>query len=181
MASRRQPHLDLAGTGSCAAFALRKATRAVTQLYDDLLRGTGLRSTQFAILVAVAKKAPIAIGELAALTVLDQTTMTRSLRVLVDAGLLEVTPRGTGRQKRVTLTGAGKRLLGRAVPRWRVAQQRLLAGIGAERWPSLYLELGRLVSLAQEVARDSARPAVARGVRRAAATASPAARARSSG
>jgi DNA-binding MarR family transcriptional regulator len=158
--TRRQPPvaLDLTGTADCAAFALRKATRAVTQLYDDLLRETGLRSTQLAVLIAVAKRAPISVGDLAALTVLDPSTMTRSLRVLADADLIDIAPRGVGRQKQISLTARGRRMLARAVPRWRAAQHRVIRGLGAERWPPFQAELGRLVTLAQAASRSPRRP-----------------------
>ena len=37
----------------CACFNLRRVTRAVTQVYDEYLRPTGLRVTQFTVLVAL--------------------------------------------------------------------------------------------------------------------------------
>ena len=36
----------------CACFNLRKATRAVTQYFDEKMRETGLRATQLGILMA---------------------------------------------------------------------------------------------------------------------------------
>src|SRR5689334_4082927 len=39
---------------TCACSNVRKAARAVTQLYDDVLQPIGLRSTQFTLLIAVA-------------------------------------------------------------------------------------------------------------------------------
>jgi hypothetical protein len=38
----------------CACFNLRKATRAATQYYDEMLRPVGIRVTQFSLLVAVS-------------------------------------------------------------------------------------------------------------------------------
>src|SRR5438552_9268027 len=72
--------LDLSGTGSCAAFNFRRTARAVTRLYDLALQPSGIRATQFAILTAVAKYQPVAISRLGQILVLDQTTLTRSLR-----------------------------------------------------------------------------------------------------
>src|SRR5438067_10317538 len=43
--------LDLDGTGYCASFNFRRTARAVTRLYDTALQESGIRSTQFAILV----------------------------------------------------------------------------------------------------------------------------------
>ena len=47
--------LNLQGTGSCASFNFRRAARAVTRLYDQALESFGIRSTQFSILIGIAK------------------------------------------------------------------------------------------------------------------------------
>jgi len=41
----------------CVCNTLRMVTRVVTQLYDDCLRPSGLRVTQFSILAAIARLA----------------------------------------------------------------------------------------------------------------------------
>jgi DNA-binding MarR family transcriptional regulator len=150
---KRRPlyQLDLADTGDCAAFALRKAARAVTQRYDCALRRVSLRSTQFTILVAIAKKQPISVGALADLTVIDQTTMTRSLGLLSAQGLIEITERSEQRHKLVTLTAPGRRQLARAVPLWRAAQKSLMSRVNAGEWTRLRRKLGQLVSHAHQI------------------------------
>src|SRR6266566_4345782 len=57
--------LDLNGTGYCASFNFRRTARAITKLYDTALQKAGIRSTQFAILVGIAKNQPVSIGALA--------------------------------------------------------------------------------------------------------------------
>ena len=49
----------------CACGNFRKATRAVTQFFDECLEPTGLRSTQFVILAAVGAMQPTSIARLA--------------------------------------------------------------------------------------------------------------------
>src|SRR5262245_66565161 len=110
--------VDLKVTRACAAFNLRRTARAVTQLYDAALRDTGLRSTQYAILVAIAKAQPLSVGALAGLILADQTTMTRNLRLLESCGFVNVSPRGARREKRVRLTKKGGQALARATPLW---------------------------------------------------------------
>ena len=39
----------------CVCSTLRMVSRAVTQLYDDILRPSGLRVTQFSILATIAR------------------------------------------------------------------------------------------------------------------------------
>ncbi|MBL8779933.1 MAG: winged helix-turn-helix transcriptional regulator [Alphaproteobacteria bacterium] len=145
--------VDLTGTGTCAAFNLRRASRVVTQLYDAGLSPTGLRSTQFTILVATAKNQPASIGKLADVTLMDQTTMTRNLRLMVREGLIEVSARGAKREKSVRLTPAGERALAKAVPVWRAMQERFLGSFGAGKWRDLRRELELAAGLAVEAKR----------------------------
>ena len=140
--------VDLKGTGACAAFNLRKTSRAVTQLYDAGLAKAGLRSTQFTILVATAKAQPATVGALAQLTLMDPTTMTRNLRLMRRAGLVEISPRGERREKLVRLTGKGSRALARATPVWREVQARFVSKFGERKWFEMQRELEMLAALA---------------------------------
>ncbi|MDQ3959981.1 MAG: MarR family winged helix-turn-helix transcriptional regulator, partial [Pseudomonadota bacterium] len=65
---------------------MRKVTRAVTQLYDEMLRPAGLRGTQFSLLVVVRMAGPVDVTHLAELTVMDRTTLTRNLELLQKQG-----------------------------------------------------------------------------------------------
>src|SRR6476646_923562 len=103
--------LDLKGTGSCAAFNFRRTARAVTRLYDLGLEPSGIRATQFAILTAVAKYQPIAMSRIGEILVLDQTTLTRSLKLLQKQGLLDISPRSVRRQRFVNLTDKAVKVL----------------------------------------------------------------------
>ena len=67
----------------CVCNTLRMATRAVTQLYDDVLRPSGLRVTQFSILAAIARLGEAGVSQLADALAIEQTTMTRSLTPLM--------------------------------------------------------------------------------------------------
>src|SRR2546430_14338083 len=54
----------------CACASLRRAARAVTQLYEAVLKDTGLRATQFTLLQALERQGAspqTALGELLAL------------------------------------------------------------------------------------------------------------------
>ena len=48
---------------ACACFNLRKATRMVTQLYDDALKPVGIRATQLTVLAATRSAGPISVFE----------------------------------------------------------------------------------------------------------------------
>jgi len=144
----RLPDMDLNGTAYCAAFRFRMAARAVTRLYDAALQESGIRSTQFAILVAVAKQQPIPIHRLSEILFIDQTTLTRSLNLMRKEGLLATSARSTMRQRFVTLTPKGQQALGRALPLWRKMQDRFVQRVGSKHWAGLRDELGELSQLA---------------------------------
>src|SRR6185437_5494617 len=75
---------------SCACFKLRKASRAVTQFYDAALQESGLKVTQLTLLVSLTLAGPVPIGTLADELVMDRTTLTRNVELLVRDGLAEV-------------------------------------------------------------------------------------------
>src|SRR6267378_4060120 len=136
--------LDLTGTGYCASFNFRRTARAVTQLYDAALQESGIRSTQFSILVGIAKNQPVSIGALAEVLIIDQTTLTRSLRLLEKEGLVKISERSTMRQRFLTIAPKGVRILARSLPLWRKAHKRFAARIGPGHWLELRNELERI-------------------------------------
>lgn len=139
--------LELAGTSGCAAYQFRRTSRAVAKLYDAAIAPSGLRSTQFAILTAIAKLQPVSMSRVAEILVIDATTMTRSLKLLQKDGLIEIAPRGERRQRLLTLTSKAAKALALAVPLWRQAQARFLASIGGK-WQELRDELENAAEVA---------------------------------
>src|SRR5258707_7844695 len=75
---------------TCTCSNVRKAARAVTQLVDEGLQPTGLRSTQFTLLVAVALLGEAPVTQLAEELVMDRTTLARNLKPLESQGLLTI-------------------------------------------------------------------------------------------
>src|SRR5882724_12398863 len=143
--------LDLHGTGTCAALNFRRTARAVTRLYDLALAPSGIRATQMAILTAIAKFQPVSVSRIGEILVLDQTTLTRSLRLLQKQRYLEISPRSVRRQRFLTLTDSGVKALAIAVPLWRKVQEKFLAEMGGDTWPRLRNELERLAGMAVQL------------------------------
>src|SRR2546427_12967726 len=85
----------------CACASLRRASRAVTQLYEQALRPSGIRITQFTLLqfLALAGR-PITQGTLGQLLALDSTTLSRTLKPLESAGWIRSTAGPDGRERR---------------------------------------------------------------------------------
>src|SRR4029453_18776633 len=83
----------------CVCSTLRMVSRAVTQLYDDILRPSGLRVTQFSILGAIARLGAANLRQLEYMLAIDQTTLTRSLNLLERDRVIERVPHPDGRIK----------------------------------------------------------------------------------
>jgi DNA-binding MarR family transcriptional regulator len=151
--------LDLHGTGTCAALNFRRTARAVTRWYDLALAPSGIRATQMAILTAIAKFQPVSMSRIGEILVLDQTTLTRSLRLLQKQGLLEVSRRSARRQRFVVLTDSGVKALALAVPLWRAVQAKFLSDMGKDNWSVLRDELERLARAAVQMESRELNPA----------------------
>ena len=134
---------------NCTCFNLRKAARAVTQMYDEALKPCGLRATQLSLLVAVTETGPTGMTGLAKQLVMDRTTLTRNLKPLLEAGLVEVVEGADRRHKPIAVTDQGRRALAEAMPLWREIQGRMAEGLGSARWAHLIRDLGAAVDLAQ--------------------------------
>src|SRR5207237_6455151 len=74
----------------CNCLAIRQASRHVTQFYDQLLAPSGLRTTQFAILGRLQRSGPMPINALAAVLVMDRTTLGRNILPLERDGVIEI-------------------------------------------------------------------------------------------
>ena len=134
----------------CVCNSLRMATRAVTQLYDDALRPSGLRVTQFSVLAALARVGEASVGELADSLAIDQSTLTRGIALLERDGLAERVPHPDARVKQLRLTARGRAALERARPLWEKAQQIVLRELGPTGWSAARRRLGRLLQVAVE-------------------------------
>ncbi len=135
---------------ACACTHLRKAARAVTQVFDEALRSSGLRATQFTLLVTSRLAGETPVRELAERMVMDRTTLSRNLKPLVRKGLLEVRPGEDGRIRLVRITPEGERILGEAYPLWERAQHEVVGALGEDRYEALLGDVDRAISLVAE-------------------------------
>jgi DNA-binding MarR family transcriptional regulator len=111
-------------------------SRVLTRLYDDAMRATGLRVSQFTVLVAIAMfgEPGAKIGKLADVLAMERTTLTRNIGPLESAGLMRVArdPDDT-RARILLLTRAGERAIEAAFPLWQAAQRQAREAIGGGR------------------------------------------------
>jgi DNA-binding MarR family transcriptional regulator len=135
----------------CVCFQLRKTSRAITQLYDAALKPSGLRSTQFALLVAVAKKKSITISDLGDLLVIDPTTLSRSLRKLQRMEHIELVSGTDRRERLVRLSPKGRRILHKSLPYWETVQAEVVSMLAQPDWREIQKSLDGIKRVSQQV------------------------------
>lgn len=135
----------------CACANLRRAARAVTQLYDDALRDTGLRATQFTLLQVLSLRGEIRQSELGEMLAIDSTTLTRTLAPLRARHWIRARPGDDRRERHWTITPAGARRFAEARPAWDAVQRRLRGRVGAERLAALFQDLAEIAGVAPEL------------------------------
>ena len=140
-------HHDLPAPGraACACTALRKASRAVTRLYEESMAGTGMTIIQFSILRHLARSGGLPLMELADRLVMERTTLYRALNPLRRQRWVALSE-GEGRAKTATLTVRGRQAMTAATPAWEAAQGRLLGQLGHNEWTQIESSLARLVA-----------------------------------
>lgn len=132
---------------ACACFNLRKASRVMTQHFDEVLKPSGLLVTQFTILAAVAIVKSATVNELAEMLVMDRTTLTRNLKPLEREGWLKSEPGQDQRTRIIALTEAGEAVLAKALPLWKQAQSMVETALGQQRWNTLLAHLVEATAL----------------------------------
>ena len=134
----------------CTAFNLRKATRAVSQFYEDMLRPVGIRGTQYSLLVVLKLKGKVLITELAEQTVMDRTTLTRNLKVMEKQGLVDVSPGEDRRTRVISITEQGSAILLKAYPLWLQAQTQIANSMQSERMDQLMAGISELIDITKQ-------------------------------
>jgi len=130
---------------------MRRASRVVTQLYDEALQPSGIRSTQFAVLVAIAKMEPITVSGLEVVLAIDSTTLSRSLRKLEQMGLLKMARGRDQRERLGRLSAKGRRVLEKSVPYWRKVQGQVVSRLKTPGWGEIQKQLEYVKNVSEGV------------------------------
>jgi DNA-binding MarR family transcriptional regulator len=134
----------------CTCLNLRKASRVITQLFDQVLQPSGILANQFTLLAALSVAQSVSITRLAQELVMDRTTLTRNLKPLEREGLIRIEPGQDQRVRVVSLTKKGRAALAKALPLWQQAQTKVIEELGQDRWQTLLSYLSDTVSLLRE-------------------------------
>ena len=111
------------GRRECAFSQLKLVGRVVNALYDKALEPVGLRASQLALMWAIVAMEPVDLTSLGAVTLTDQTTLSRTVENLRRQRLVSVRPGTDRRVKELRLTATGKARFAAAMPYWEHAQR----------------------------------------------------------
>jgi DNA-binding MarR family transcriptional regulator len=114
----------------CAGMNARLLARRITRFLEARMQATDLGIAQFGLMIHIAAAGDDTIGALAGRSGLDQSTLSRNLRNLERAGLVEIAiVEKDLRRRAVWLTERGARSLEAAIPVWRRAHEALCRSI----------------------------------------------------
>lgn len=132
---------------SCMCASFRRASRVLTQHYDAALRPLGLRATQFTLLQALSLAGEISQGMLGEILAIDSTTLSRTLAIMERQGWIASRSGEDRRERRLSLSKAGRAEYKRTLPHWEKVQGELRTQFGNKRW-------NELLNLTNEVTSD---------------------------
>jgi len=124
---------------TCAGWSSRLAARRITNFLEERMGYAGLSLSQFGLMAQIAAAPDDTLGALAERLGIDQSTLSRNLRGLEAAGLVEIAIADSDQRRRaVWLTEEGARRLEAAIRLWREAHAALAKRLD----PRLALRLG---------------------------------------
>jgi DNA-binding MarR family transcriptional regulator len=131
----------------CACARLRRASRALTSFYDEAIAPAGLAVTQFSLLRTLDRTGAVRLTTLAAMLLLDRTSLSRNLDCLIERGFVDVAPGRDARTREIAITRAGKNAVRAAEPHWQRAQTEVAKRLGAAKLETLITTLAEIESL----------------------------------
>jgi DNA-binding MarR family transcriptional regulator len=116
---------------NCLCLQVQRSARTLARRFDDALRPLQLTNGQFSLLMSLNRPQPPSIGSVATLLAMDRTTLTAAVKPLRRRRLVNLTADpADGRSRLVSLTPAGRAVLGRAVPIWQRTHAKLETLLG---------------------------------------------------
>jgi DNA-binding MarR family transcriptional regulator len=133
----------------CLCGSMRRASRALTQLYERALAPRGLSATQMTILQALARAGEVTQGRLGEMLAMDSTSLTRTLSIMRREEWLAERRGQDRREKLIRLSNPGVKKLREAEPVWERVQLQVHEALGEQDWKQL-MELAHRVAVATQ-------------------------------
>lgn len=109
----------------CMCLSIRKASRNITQAYNDEFKGLGINITQFSVLAILAGTGKQTITKVSHQLGSERTTVTRAIAILEKKKLINIVLGGDKRERLIAISKKGTEILEHARPRWKSAQSKI--------------------------------------------------------
>ncbi|GKU24944.1 MarR family winged helix-turn-helix transcriptional regulator [Clostridium folliculivorans] len=134
-------------SSKCNCLNLRRASHAITEVYDEFLAPSGLKIGQFSLLKHIDALGPVSVSNLAISIRLDRTTLVRNLKPLEERGYIDdIAIEGT-RNRQLKLTDKGKEVYKSAEVLWNKAQSYLDDYLGKDNLDAFTKLLSKIEAL----------------------------------
>ncbi|OAA91763.1 MarR family winged helix-turn-helix transcriptional regulator [Clostridium ljungdahlii] len=114
----------------CNCLNIRRASQAMTKVYDEFLAPSNLKTSQFALLRHINQLGPVSVSDLAVVIRLDRTTLVRNLKPLEKSGFVEDISTERARSRQLRLTDKGIETYKHSEELWEKAQSFLEEYLG---------------------------------------------------
>lgn len=134
----------------CYCISLRRAASAVSHLYDRHLEPAGITANQFSLLANLDALGTVNVSRFAEHMGLDRTTLVRTLKPLLDRGLVRDTAAPGRRDRQLELTEQARVMLPECYRLWKEAQAEIKSRLGADNVKLLLAMLEQIEELNEE-------------------------------
>nr|WP_320146634.1 MarR family winged helix-turn-helix transcriptional regulator [uncultured Anaeromusa sp.] len=131
----------------CNCMNVRRASRAVTQFYDEQLKSCDITIAQLSMLLRLKEAEALTISQLAQTMRIDRTTLNRNMKPLLENGLIALQQGKDSRTKLVSLTNQGRQTAEEGWACWEKAQELLTTYLGEDDVAKLTALLNKLEAL----------------------------------
>ena len=109
----------------CMCLSIRKASRNITQVYNDEFKGLGINITQFSVLAILAGTGKQTITKVAHQLGSERTTVTRAIAILEKKKFINIVLGADKRERLLAISKKGIEILDLARPHWKSAQLKI--------------------------------------------------------
>ena len=109
----------------CMCLSIRKASRNITQVYNDQFKGLGINITQFSVLAILAGTGKQTITKVAHQLGSERTTVTRAIAILEKKKFINIVLGADKRERLLAISKKGIEILDLARPHWKSAQLKI--------------------------------------------------------
>jgi DNA-binding MarR family transcriptional regulator len=130
--------------GPCYSANLHWIAREVAKFYKKLLKQGDITTKQYTLLSFLKIHGPLSTDDLAQVTHLDRTTLTRNLKLLEKKGFISMFPDKVTSIKQICIANKGMDALNIADPGWEKAQVEFRKRFDNTEWEYFNVILGKL-------------------------------------